>query len=102
MLVVYIALGEAGGAVAKCSKSRVSDKVPEGSVLIFRDTIAKHSVGQVEGNLCKKYQLDQCCHFHRPIQYWRVTDTCTAPLETMDRLSLSSLSELVREPSNSG
>jgi len=45
LVVIYIPDGDAQHAVAKC-KSRVWGKVPEGSTLIFRDTLIplKHSV----------------------------------------------------------
>jgi len=54
-------------AVVKFSKSRVWDKVPEGSTLIFGGTqIFLHtSVGQVEGSLHAKNQLNRFSHFSR-------------------------------------
>jgi len=44
---VYIALSNAGRVVAKSYKSRIWDKVPEGSSLIFGYTLIflEHSVG---------------------------------------------------------
>ena len=42
-------------SMVKFSESRVWDKVPEGSPVIFGDTqiSLKHSVGQVEGSPCQ-------------------------------------------------
>jgi len=44
---LFITLRGGGHAVAKLSKSKVWDKVPEGSSLVFQDTLisVKHSVG---------------------------------------------------------
>jgi len=46
-VVVYIALGDSGRAVAKFSKFRVWGNIPEGSILYFGNTLmsSKHSVG---------------------------------------------------------
>jgi len=49
------------------SKSRVWDKVPEESARIFEVTriSLKHTVGQVEGSLHAKNQLNPFSHFSR-------------------------------------
>jgi len=57
---VYIALGDAGSAVAKFLKSGIWDKVPEGSILVFDDTLMflKHSVGKSSVTYIANKQLD--------------------------------------------
>jgi len=54
-------------AVAKFSKSEVSDKVPEGSALILVDNRISfyHNVGRVEGSSHAKNQLDSFIRFDR-------------------------------------
>ena len=52
-VVVYVTLVNAGCAVTKFSKYRVWDKVPDGSTLIFGDTLIislKYSVAKVHGS----------------------------------------------------
>jgi len=53
--------------VAKFSKSRVWDKVPEGSAVIFEgtQTFLQHSVGLVDGNSYVKKQLYSFICFNR-------------------------------------
>ena len=61
-------------AVVKFSKSGLWGKVPEGSALIFWRYISlQHRVGETEGSLHAKNQLDSSDRFNR-LQYQR-TDT---------------------------
>jgi len=54
-------------AVEKFSSSIIWDKVPEGSILIFADTLLslKHNIAYVKRNLCAK----KSARYMQPIQY---------------------------------
>ena len=66
-------------AVTKFSKPSILDKVPEGSTLIFGVTriSLKHSVGQVEGSIDAKNQLNPSNRLSRTPTYVGHTDKHT-------------------------
>jgi len=79
---LFISCSLTVNVVAKFSQSRICDKIPEGSTLIFGDTLIsiKHSVAWVEENLYAKSQLDPCSHFNTIPACDRHTQTDTQQL----------------------
>jgi len=59
------------------SKSRVLDKVLDGSTLIFGDTESPNIVGQADGSLSDQNHLDPCSLFDRTLDCDRLTDRRT-------------------------
>jgi len=74
-VAVYVALADGRRAVAKFFKSRVWDKVPEGSAFIFRETLIflKYSVAHRSSETYM--QKFSSIYAADSIQYRRVTDT---------------------------